>query len=325
MEEKKIIIPEEIIRAAQNGRLVLFIGNGVSRLLGYPSWGQLAEGLLKQLYDEKNGIEYINFAEKELLKRLPIKKRISIILDITKEKNIKSDFRKILKADECLEKRYYDIYEMLFSLGAAFVTTNYDMSLDGLSARQKTSESISQLQLTAAGAVIKTTKVFYKKQDINIAHVNSGSVIHLHGSLEDETSMVLTTRDYLQHYTDPVITTFFKELFSKKTVLFIGFGMDEEDILEYVLRKQETGGEKKNVPDHYCFFPKNGKDDLAFTMLDSYYRKNCNVGLIEYDISKKGYPILREKIIELHEALKDQVNDVMLADKIKTIDGILKK
>jgi len=42
-------IPDEITNAAKNGELILFLGAGVSRIIGSPSWKELATRYLKDL------------------------------------------------------------------------------------------------------------------------------------------------------------------------------------------------------------------------------------------------------------------------------------
>ena len=59
--------------------------------------------------------------------------------------------------------------------------------------------------------------------------------------------MVLTTQDYVTRYandrfkTDPSmenrVLTFLDHLFTNKTVLFVGYGLEELEILEYVILK----------------------------------------------------------------------------------------
>lgn len=51
--------------------------------------------------------------------------------------------------------------------------------------------------------------------------------MHLHGCIDDPDSMVITTKDYLNHYSGKNIDVFLEHLFSNKTVLFIGYGMAE--------------------------------------------------------------------------------------------------
>jgi hypothetical protein len=61
------------------------------------------------------------------------------------------------------------------------------------------------------------------------------TVFHLHGSLLDPTSMILTTQDYVRHYANDRrcelsegenrVLTFLGFLFSEKNVLFVGYGL----------------------------------------------------------------------------------------------------
>ena len=57
-------IPPAIIEAASTGRLVLFVGAGVSRLAGGPSWSRSAENALDEIVEKR----LIPFAEAEQLR-----------------------------------------------------------------------------------------------------------------------------------------------------------------------------------------------------------------------------------------------------------------
>ena len=53
-------VPPEVFKAAKNGKLVIFIGAGVSRIVGCPSWSELAHKQLKDLY-EKKALNYYEY------------------------------------------------------------------------------------------------------------------------------------------------------------------------------------------------------------------------------------------------------------------------
>ena len=55
--QKKIECPPEVIDAALDGKLVVFVGAGVSRLAGLPGWDGWAKGVLEQLV--KSGVDNI--------------------------------------------------------------------------------------------------------------------------------------------------------------------------------------------------------------------------------------------------------------------------
>ena len=55
------------------GTLTFFIGNGLSRINGLPSWDEFANKIINELFIRK----IINFNEKSLYEELPLKDRIS--------------------------------------------------------------------------------------------------------------------------------------------------------------------------------------------------------------------------------------------------------
>ena len=75
-------IPDQILEAASNGKLIVFIGAGVSRLLGYPSWQNLAERYAEYLFQKG----YLSYLECEHLKRLDPRKLLSICENFCKKK-----------------------------------------------------------------------------------------------------------------------------------------------------------------------------------------------------------------------------------------------
>src|SRR4051794_107128 len=78
-------IPVAVRTAAKLGRLAFFVGNGISRLYGLPSWDELSDRMLSRL--AVRGL--ISHAQVELLRRQSLKTRISIADSYFKE-NLKS-------------------------------------------------------------------------------------------------------------------------------------------------------------------------------------------------------------------------------------------
>ena len=69
-------IPEELRHAAQEGRLVPFVGAGASRLAKCPGWDEFAKGLLKQLVDHGA----LNFSQFEQILNQHFSPRITLSL-----------------------------------------------------------------------------------------------------------------------------------------------------------------------------------------------------------------------------------------------------
>src|SRR5258708_37420993 len=108
--------------------------------------------------------------------------------------------------------------------------------------------------------------VVYRPEQINPALLSQpNTVIHLHGSLQEPKTMIMTTSDYISRYaaynrssndpqTEHPVLTFLTFLFQYRTVLFIGYGLEELEILEYVLSKGPRGtGEERHyiLPGHF--------------------------------------------------------------------------
>ena len=74
-------LPDKIIRASLNGNFILFVGAGLSMMLGLPSW----EGMVWQALSDLKDIGLINFSELDQLKNLDAKKQLSIARLIAEE------------------------------------------------------------------------------------------------------------------------------------------------------------------------------------------------------------------------------------------------
>lgn len=212
-------LPEEIIQAGLNGDLVLFVGAGISKLVGLPSWGELAFAVLEQL----RNFQLLNYSELDHLSQLDPKKQLSIAKLIASENDCKLD----LIAPFQGQAEGNTIYRSINDIGCTCVTTNYDELL-----------CPSFIETKDGSTTPHPVKRFFEKKDFFSSKLNEpGTVLHLHGSISEPKQMVLTTEDYLLHYDDENVKHFLKELFSKKTVFFIGYGLEETELLEHIVRR----------------------------------------------------------------------------------------
>ena len=319
----KALIPDldkylSIIDAAQNGKLVLFVGNGVSRLLGYPSWVDLGKRAIDILYKEG----HIEYAEKDSLFGLNPKIQLSVFSDNYEAKGIDYDYRKLISQDEAKIMKT-QVYDALYSIGTVFVTTNYDECLDKLADSRILSSQGEGKSLADSGIVSPTT-VFFRKGDLTSARLDQpGAVIHLHGSIKDKKTMIMTTRDYISHYMDRFVITFLNDLFARKVVLFIGYGFEEEEILEFIVRKSNSQDESE--PKHFWLYPRLSKDNSTYKHLERYFARHCSIRLIDYNIDKKGHNHLEEIIIKWASDLKGKVKKPNFEEEKSVIRQILSK
>lgn len=274
-------LPPEIENAAQSGELVVFVGAGVSRLINCPSWDEFASRVLQQLAPK--GINYYDL--NQIGRIVDPKKRLSLALIVAKKTKIEIDYSTIFKVP--LEKD--NIYSYLNSFNSSFVTTNYDKYLCPDS-RQTHPEN---------------TWRWSKREQLLGANLDrNGNVVHLHGCVDDPNTMVITTRDYLDHYSTKEVQDFLKRLFERKTVLFLGYGLEETEVLEYILRRGEASTRERSrfrrfILQGFCQAEKELCDLLCEFYQDSFF-----TDLIGFPKDYKSHAQLTEVIATWSRALR---------------------
>jgi len=314
-------VPPAITEAAAAGRLILFVGAGVSRLAGGPSWEQAAENAFKELVAK--GL--ISFGEAEQLRMEHPKKKLSIAMDISESANSALDFSRIFCPPD--ERLNAQLYKDLYSLSVPIVTTNYDEGFDrqtGLDVPQSASvPTMSTLEQKELDVSRKTKGAsYFDRRDLTIEKLlQPGSVIHLHGSVRDHKTMVVSTRQYLDHYRDHLVQAFLRGLFEGDyTILFVGYGLDEEEVIEYVTQKRRR--DSKPEEKHFWLYPHLAYHEDRFKHLSNYYKNHCNVKLVKFSIDRTGYSQMGEVIAKWIETLRMKVRAPEFLDKIRLIDKV---
>lgn len=216
-------LPEEIRQAALNGKLVLFVGAGVSMLPGLPSWSGFADKVLEEL----RGKGFLDYSKVDQLKTLDARKRLSIADMVAKENNYPIKYNRHLNSKAADQG---NIYEVLNNIGCLCVTTNYD---ELLSPEHKGQEN--QDGSVKPGGYVN--RVSDRKSFFANLLDKPATVIHLHGCVSKPETMIVTTKDYLEHYDDENVQVFLGDLFDRKVVLFLGYGLEEAEVLEHILRR----------------------------------------------------------------------------------------
>lgn len=279
-------IPPEVKLAASEGTLVMFIGAGVSKLMGCPSWDQFADGALQQL--ARQG--HITFGDVQQLSDLPAKQRLSISIQVSDSSSEELDYETLIqpRREDPTDSK---VYEYLNRIGCIYVTTNYDRFLDSKSGKVMTSDpSVKEDAVTQDNQEIICWP--YQLQGHRLRE--PGTVIHLHGSVAEPRSMIMTTPQYLHHYENDQVQYFLKEMFHQYTVLFLGYGLDEWEVLEHILRKggPNSHQQKKRFMLH-GFYSHQRK---TFSHLYDYYEKSFGVRMVHFSLDYLNYRQL-EKIM----------------------------
>lgn len=262
-------LPQEIKRAALDGHLILFVGAGTSMLLGLPSWRGMARRQLECL--RKRGV--LNFSDIEQLNNLNAKKQLSIAVQIAEDKNISLDLTNGLTGFS----EGSSIYKSINDIGCVCVTTNYDKLL---------SPRFSYAQDDSATPA--TLNRIYEKHRLLTKHLDTpGTVIHLHGAVDDPDNMVVTTREYLKHYDDSHVQAFLSDLFARKTVLFIGYRLEEDEILEHILRRGDA--RKSYERKRFALQGYYLSEKPLYEKLYNYYQNSFGVHAIGFIRDYKNY------------------------------------
>jgi hypothetical protein len=271
-------VRQEIVNAVNNDKLAIFIGAGTSRIIGCMGWKDLAGNLLNRCLNtkKKDGTSCINFKEKETLSQNDNhKKTITICHHILEQNGCEDIFfeelNKSLDAKpELLQSQ--NIYNELYGLRGLFITTNADIHFDN---------------------IFNAQHILYRKENFSRTNIDRTKLYHIHGSILDKSSLIFKVPEYIQRYNDPQFRAFLETIFSEYTVLFVGYGMEEFELLDFIITKfdPDKGGELK----HFILLPfyKGEENILEF---EQYYYNSMGITVLAYEKDERGYSQLYEVI-----------------------------
>lgn len=296
-------VPKEILEAVNTNKLAVFIGAGVSRIMGCKGWDVLATNLVKRctsITNSADGLPHLSFRETEILARYDDhKKTITICYDILKDNGYEDNFFEELEQSfEPNEEHspYQDIYQQLYGLRGLFITTNADKHFD--------------LHFNKDRIIYEN----FKPDDID----DPTKLYRIHGSILDRESLVFTVRHYIERYRDDHFTTFLQRIFNSRTVLFVGYGMSEFELLDFIITKVDSGDRIELK--HFILLPfyTGEETDLKF---EQYYHNKMGISVIPYQKDQNGYNQLYEVIKDWSSRINQTSNS--LYETYKEIEDIV--
>jgi hypothetical protein len=201
-------LPGEIVKAASERRLVIFLGAGISCAAGLPSWNSLKDELIMEmrLYaDEDDGVRS-QLREMNFYKCFQaVSLRDRTIYDKIIKKSLK------LSGGGINLSRFQQLIKSLKSLKpVSFVTTNVD-----------------DLLYDCRGF---NTGQFRKKEQCYAHEIPEDKVFCLHGSAEQN---IFKNDDLNELYQRSTFQNFLSTLFSTYNVLFVGFSFRDDELLKH--------------------------------------------------------------------------------------------
>lgn len=280
-----------------NGDASLFLGSGVSRDSGFPSWS----ALLQPCADELN---------------IPIDSRTDLytIAQYYVNRNKDSELRR--QFGDAIN-RYMPESELLNLLLEipynSIWTTNYDKLIE------------KRLEKSFIGCNIITT-------DKDLSNVNKGSKINIYkmnGDVSNTESMVITKNDY-EHYAQkhPLLLTFLKRELVSSTFLFVGYSFSDSLVLDCLSSLKEFLGDAGNC--HYAVMLVDDKvtTETLYFFEDMHIRYNVKCLALRKDeipqLVKRLIKKIREKKVFISGAY-DTISEPMVAFADKLSNELVKK
>lgn len=202
--EKLFNYIRELADASKNGKLVFFVGAGVSTLSEYPQWRELVDKFYYELYGKENEEHYS--AEEYL--RIP-----QIFYDVKGE----LAYNQILEETFSVDRPINSIHDKILAMNPShIITTNYDYLIE--KACWKRGKYFSMI--SSEEDVARATSPKY--------------LLKVHGDFSKgykSEHIVLKESDYMNFEQDrPLISNLMKTIMATHTIVFIGYGLGDYNI-----------------------------------------------------------------------------------------------
>lgn len=194
-------IPKKLEDAVSKDQLVIFVGAGLSRSCGFPTWSEIVKDVLSE------NVEYIEKSE-ALMHALDneVLTPLEVLDKISKEKDVVfGTFEKKLKS----KNHPSDLHKSLGGVSRRFITTNYDKLIEN-------------------NAEISRVITWDSAYGLSKIDTENEFVVKIHGDIEAVDKCVIFSEQYEDLYSGEKLASFqIKKMLSHYTVLFIGFSFGD--------------------------------------------------------------------------------------------------
>ncbi|MBI4848181.1 MAG: SIR2 family protein [Nitrospirae bacterium] len=274
---------ETLLYSLSSGTCIFF-GAGVSKLAGYKLWNELRDGVIDFFWtnrtaiseDKRKTLDY-SFCE-YFKKHEDVIEAFNFLYALDKPLFIKG-IKSIFCDDE--QKSNNEIYAYLNRLNNwnnFFVTTNIDRSYQ---------------QFIGVPDELVT---------INPNLGNSPKLLnYIHGRVDKEDTWIFTRAQYNKGYIidDASCMKFLINIFDNYNVLFVGYGLREDDI------KRALSLTKKRKTHYWLEESSRNREDYL-KIRKTTMKENYNTHLIPYYIDEEGHEVLLKVIDALYKAVNNK-------------------
>jgi len=272
-------IPKKLIEKIQQDNLVIFIGAGFSINAGYPNWKNLTIGILNGLTDyEPKAKKLISALEEDLFEPIEILSKIE-----NNKKYAIEIFEKEMRRFNKIEPS--PLHSKISKVSSKLITTNYDTLLES---SNNTFEKITYTNTYKISKLSEYPNYIFK----------------IHGDLNEPDKCILFPSEYDSLYSnDEKCSIFeFKKLISDKSVLFIGFSLNDPYI-NYVL-SYVTSLYSGFSPEHFIITTEtnnNWPERVTPIKIESYSDLEALIDLLIEKKSISNYNEIKELEIQTQE------------------------
>lgn len=210
-------IPEELSKQIAQDNCVVFVGAGLSISAGLPSW----PALLKRMIDW-SGAHSVDVSDQDELHKYIHEGDLLLVAEEMRERMGDHNFREFM-AEVFLRgagAKPTDTHMLLTRIPfSSVITSNYDKLIE--TAYTITNSSVPHV----------FTQEDYPELSASL-RTRDFHVLKVHGTIDRIQTIVLGRTDYRKvMHANPAYRQYLSTLFSTKTVLFLGFGLTDPDLL----------------------------------------------------------------------------------------------
>jgi hypothetical protein len=199
-------------------------------------------------------------------------------------------------------KRFGSVFSDLLRFNSLILTTNADTHFHNL---------------------YREENIAYRLADFSLPP-DPTKLYHVHGCIKDPNSLVFTLPEYIKRYSERHgIRAFLEEVFNRYTVLFIGYGMNELDLLEFlILRSDHRSTTRTPEAKHFLLWPYYRTEESILACHRLYYQ-DMDIQVLPYAKDDAGYnqliKVVEQWAAEIRSVTFSEVGELDFIDR--AIDG----
>jgi SIR2-like domain len=261
---------EDLLRAVERGRVVPFVGAGLSKPLGMPLWGEALEEILGLLPDaDKPTISSLIASGQYLEAAQQLAEHNSIRL---------SNFISTKYRTNSVDKIVGPLRHLPRIAKGCVVTTNFDDAIE---------KAYSDVKFDGYMHGDQEGSLFFPRL-VKGDHC----ILKLHGDAQNPRTHILTEAQYQNAYGEAIdfqrpLPKALRQIYISQSLLFLGCRLDEDWTMKLFATTKEEGG--YNVPPHYAVVEEPATTEQKL---------NKETRLLDLDIHPIWYPNGAHQMVE---------------------------